>query len=267
MLDGIPAEVVVDWPTTDDWTRIEVGWVMIVIVSVPVGTIEFGTEMVAVGAVTTRGMIAADVLTGVVVDTGEARPLLETSTNVSVPEVVVGLTGADDVGAAGAEVGEIETVGIIEVSVGVVLTPLPEGIGTTEERASVGVTDTPVVAPVIPERGTLNEELTAGMMLMGLPVGAAESADDTSETIAGTIGTPVEALPVEAAGRIPVPAPVKPELSTVVAAAGKETGVGTTDSPVLEMIVPNPTMIAVEELEAATSGAIAGSSVLFAAGD
>lgn len=295
MLDGMPAEVVVDWPTTEDWTRMDVGWVIMVIVSVPVGTIEFGIEMVGVLTMTS-GTMAADVLTAVVVgvDTGAARPLLETGTKVSVPVgVVEGLVTAVVVAAASPDVGVTEPVGVVVVSVpGVTLTPVPVRVGAAEEITSVGEGDTPVVAPVIPEVGKVG--LATGTMLIGLPVGAADSAVDTSEMIAGTIGVPVVALPgevapVETAGSSPVPAPVNPELSKVVAAAGKETKVGAADKSVPEMMVDKPTMMAVGEVDAAgvaaagvedgcrivsgitpveptTSGNIAGASELFAAG-
>lgn len=298
ILDGIPAEVVVDWPTTEDWTRIDVGCVMMVIVSVPVGTIEFGIEMVGVLTMT-RGMMAADVLTAVVVgvDTGAAGPLLETSREVSVPVgIVEGLVTAVVVAAAGPDVGEAETVGVVVRSVpGVTLTPDPVTVGAAEETTSVGERVTPVEAPVIPEAGKVG--LATGIMLTGLPVGAAERAVDTSEMIAGTIGVPVDALPgkvapVETAGSSPVPAPVNPELSKVVGAAGRETKVGVADRSVAGMMVDNPTITPapVGELDAAgvsaaglddgckivsgitpvdptTSGKIAGASVLFAAGD
>jgi hypothetical protein len=284
ILDGIPAAVVVDWPTTEDWTRIDVGCVIIVIVSVPVGTIEFGIERVVVGVLTMSGTIAADVLTGVVegVGTRETRPLLETGDVVSVPVGVV--VGAVVVAAAGPDVGETETVGVVDVSVpGVVLTPDPVRVGAAEETMSVGERETPVETPVIPETGKLALGLATGIMLTGLPVGAAERAVDKSVMATG------KDAPVETAGSTPVPAPVKPELSAVVAAAGKETRVGAADGST-DMIVPNPTMMPVAELDGVgvaaaglddgckivsgsspvdppTSGTMAGASELLATGD
>jgi hypothetical protein len=280
ILEGIPADaVLVD--DADDCTKIDVGGINEVIVSLPVGTSENGAAEVE--AVTmTGGMIAAEVETPVVAMTAalvETSVAAEDNTGVAVAltDAIVVAT-VPLVGPTEPVDKEPEPAPLIGVVVAVVSVPVvvalaedgPEGVEPTSVPETEAEADDPgaTVALSVPVDATTLAVVGAvpdtGTTLMGVPLEEGVKSVEPDDTT-GTMATPLEELTAvptaldipettsetEAVG-VPVAAPVSPELSTGEAAADDGVAEGTAGRLEPEMMVDSPTMMPVAaELEGA----------------
>jgi hypothetical protein len=260
----------------------DVGAVNEVIVSVVVGIIENGAADVGVVTIT-RGTAAEEI--AVVVGEGAAlletsvmgtdEPLSEA---MVVEAVLVGPAGADErepelVGAVvvvadvsvgvplaeplaeaplvGVETG-VETTSVPEAdAVGVETTSVPESDAVDETGTTVRVSDPVNDTLALTEIGAVPEDGTTltGVTLMRV---ASVPTDDTTGTMATeeltAVPTTLDTLDTTAGIKsvvVPVAAPVSPELSGDVAAAGVGVTEGAVETSVPEMMVDSPTIMPV----------------------